>query len=231
MASILITGANRGLGLEYARQYAEDGWRVFGTCRHPAESQDLQALAASHEDLSVHRLDVTSAESVKAIGWELEGQSIDVLINNAGIYLEKYEGPPLGAIRYDDWLHSFETNTLGAVRVTEGLIDQLERGERRLVVVMSSHMGSIADIEAPGSYYYRSSKAALNAAMQGLSVALRPLGIGVLILHPGGVKTRMGPREGIDTERSVHGLRKVIAEFTPEDSGRFIKYDGTEMPW
>jgi NAD(P)-dependent dehydrogenase (short-subunit alcohol dehydrogenase family) len=231
MPNILITGANRGLGLEYTRQYAEEGWRVFATCRRPTEADALQALADEHRAVSIHRLDVTCAESVKAIGWELENEPIDILLNNAGIYLEKYEGPALGAIRYDDWLHTLETNTLGAVRVTEGLIDHLERGERRLVVVMSSHMGSIADIEAPGSYYYRSSKAALNAAMQGLAVALRPKGIGVLLVHPGGVKTRMGPRDGIDAEQSVRGLREIIAGFTPEDSGRFIKYDGSEMPW
>jgi NAD(P)-dependent dehydrogenase (short-subunit alcohol dehydrogenase family) len=96
---------------------------------------------------------------------------------------------------------------------------------------MSSHMGSITDIHDPGSYYYRSSKAALNAAMQGIAVALQPRGVGVLQLHPGWVSTRMGGSGGISVEESVHGLRKVIDAFTLDDSGRFIQYDGTELPW
>jgi NAD(P)-dependent dehydrogenase (short-subunit alcohol dehydrogenase family) len=155
---------------------------------------------------------------------------LDVLINNAGIYLEKGT-PALGGLRYEDWLRTFEINTLGAVRMTEALLENVARSNQRLIVAISSHMGSIADIQSPGSYYYRSSKAALNAAMQGLAIALRPGGIGVLLLHPGWVRTRMGGRGGISPEESVRGMRKIIEEFTLEDSGRFIKYDGTGLPW
>jgi NAD(P)-dependent dehydrogenase (short-subunit alcohol dehydrogenase family) len=229
---ILISGSNRGLGLELARQYAEDGWRVYATCRHPAEAAELRDLAALHTNLSIHRLDVTRAQDLRAIAWELEGVALDVLFNNAGIYLEEdYDRPMLGAVRYQDWLATFEVNTLGAVRLTEALLASLARGERPLVATMTSHMGSIADIDRPGSHYYRSSKEALNAAMKGLAQELRPKGVGVLLLHPGGVRTRMGPRDGIACRDSVHGLRRLIDGFELKDTGRFLRFDGAEMPW
>ena len=231
MNSVLITGSNRGIGLEFARQYAQSGWRVFGTCRRPAEAAELHELAGQHPGLSVHRLDVTVPEDIRAIAWELEGMPLDVLINNAGVYIEKGT-PELGGLRYEDWLRTFEINTLGGVKMTEALLENVARGDKRLITTISSHMGSIADIQSPGSYYYRSSKAALNATMQGLAVALRPRGIGILLLHPGWVRTRMGGSDAIiSSEESVRGMRKIIDEFTLENSGRFIQYDGTELPW
>jgi NAD(P)-dependent dehydrogenase (short-subunit alcohol dehydrogenase family) len=231
MPNILISGANRGIGLEFARQYAEANWRVLATCRHPAEAVALQELA-TRENVTVHRLDVTRPDDICDIAWNVRDTPIDVLLNNAGVYLEwHYLGPELGAIRYDDWLRTIEVNTFGAVRLTEKLYPNVERSKRRLVAVVTSHMGSIADIDSPGSYYYRSSKAALNAAMQGLARALLPRGVGVLLLHPGGVKTRMGPADGISPEQSVRGMRGIIERFDPVDSGCFIRYDGTLMPW
>lgn len=230
MASILITGSNRGIGLEFVRQYVRDGWRVFATCRRPAEADELHELATQYASLSIHRLDVTVPEDIRAIAWELEDTPLDILLNNAGVYIEKGT-PELGGLRYDDWLRTFAINTLGAVRMTEALLDNLDRSDKRLVATMSSHMGSIADIHDPGSYYYRSSKAALNAAMQGLAVALQAKGVGVLLLHPGWVSTRMGGRGGISAQDSVRGLRKIIDAFTLKDSGRFIQYDGKELPW
>jgi NAD(P)-dependent dehydrogenase (short-subunit alcohol dehydrogenase family) len=228
--NILITGSNRGLGLEWARQYAYDDWRVFATCRHPAEAGILQELAEEQKTVSIHRLDVTVQEDIRALRWELEGEPIDILLSNAGVYLEKGQ-PQCGYLSYEDWDRTFEVNTIGAARIVEAFVDNVALSQKRLVVAISSHMGSIADIGSPGSYYYRSSKAALNAAMQGLSVELKPRGIGVLILHPGGVKTRMGPPHGISPEESVRGMRAVIERFTLDDTGRFVRYDGTEMPW
>lgn len=228
--SVLITGGNRGIGLEFVRQYALDGWRVYATCRRPAEAEDLRLLVRNHERISLHRLDITIREDIKAISWELEDRPLDLLINNAGVYLEKND-VTLGGIRYDDWLRTFEVNTLGAVRITETFTDNLAADGGGLVAVLSSHMGSIADIQSPGSYYYRSSKAALNAAMEGVSVALREIGVGVQILHPGGVATRMGPGGGISTEESVRGMRRILQEFTMKQSGSFLRYDETELPW
>ena len=231
MPNVLITGANRGIGLELARQYREAGWRVFATCRHPAEAADLQELAHS-DTVSIHRLDVTSVDDIYDIAWEMRDTPVDVLLNNAGVYLEwNYLGPELGAIRYDDWMRTLEVNTIGAVRLTEKLFPNVKNSDRRLVVTITSHMGSIADIDSPGSYYYRSSKAALNAAMQGLAEALKRHGIGVLLLHPGGVKTRMGPADGISARESVQGMRRIIDSFDMADTGSFIRFDGTVMPW
>jgi NAD(P)-dependent dehydrogenase (short-subunit alcohol dehydrogenase family) len=231
MQSILITGSNRGLGLEWARQYAEDGWRVFATCRHPAEAEALHNLAKAYETLSIHRLDVTVPEDIRAMCWELEEEPIDILLSNAGIYLEKGQAE-FGSLCYHDWARTFEVNTMGTLRVTECLVDNVAKSQKRLIVAVSSHMGSIADIEDPGSYYYRSSKAALNAAMQGLASKLKPRGIGVLILHPGGVRTRMGPRRGVTPEESVRGMRRLVEAFElKKDTGTFVRYDGVLMPW
>jgi NAD(P)-dependent dehydrogenase (short-subunit alcohol dehydrogenase family) len=230
LPSLFITGGNRGLGLEWVRQYAQEGWRVYASCRHPAEAKALQQLAERHTSLSIHRLDVTKADDVRAIIWEMEAKPIDLLICNAGVYLEKGR-PEFGCLRYSEWDETFEVNTKGAVRVIEALVENVAQSQKKLIAVISSHMGSITDIQSPGSYYYRSSKAALNAAIQGLSVELQPQGIGVLILHPGGVKTRMGPRHGISPEESVAGMRSIIEKFRLADTGRFFRYDGQEMPW
>jgi NAD(P)-dependent dehydrogenase (short-subunit alcohol dehydrogenase family) len=228
---MLITGANRGLGLEWTRQYAEEGWRVFATCRHPAEARSLRGLAEKHENLSIHRLDVTSSEEIRALSWKLEEEPVDVLMGNAGVYLEKNIAE-FGSLCYHDWLRTLEVNTMGTVRVSERFLENVARSEKRLIVAVSSHMGSIADIQDPGSYYYRSSKAALNAVMQGLAAKLKPRGVGVLLLHPGGVNTRMGPSHGITTEESVRGMRRVLEGFRLDrDTGTFVKYDGTPMPW
>lgn len=231
MPNILITGSNRGIGLELTRQYAQAGWRVFATCRHPAEADQLRQLSNQHPLITIHRVDVTVMEDIKAITLELKDTALDILFNNAGIFLEEdYRLPALGGIRYDHWLRTFDVNTLGAVRMTEALLGNVAMSNKRLIAVMTSHMGSIEDIDMEGSYYYRSSKAALNAAMQGLSAAVRPHQVGILLLHPGAVNTRMSPG-GISPEKSVNGLRRIIDEFSFSDSGSFIKHDGTPMPW
>ncbi len=230
MKSVLITGSNRGIGLEWVRQYAADGWRVFATCRHPAEADDLREIKRNNSNVTIHRCDVTLREDVRALVWELENDRIDVLISNAGVYLEK-GAPEFGCLRYEEWVRTLQVNTLGSVRIIEALVNNVALSDKKLIAVVSSHMGSIADINSAGNYYYRSSKAALNAVMQGLSWELKPMGVGVLILHPGGVKTRMGPRDGIPAEESVRGMRGIIDRFTMADSGRFVRYDNVEMPW
>ncbi|HUW29303.1 MAG TPA: SDR family oxidoreductase [Sulfuriferula sp.] len=228
---VLITGANRGLGLEWARQYAEAGWRVYASCRRPEEAEHLKALAGRHPRVSAHRLDVTDSEQLRTLQLDLEEARIDVLLNNAGVYLDKFMGD-FGGIDYEVWLRTFAVNTLGAVRVSEAFIGQVARSEKKLVVAITSHMGSIAEITAPGNYAYRSSKAALNAAMKGLSHALAQRGIGVLLLHPGWVKTRMGgPDATLTPEQSVRGMRTLVESFKPEMNGRFFRYNGIEIPW
>ena len=231
MPSILITGSNRGLGLEWSRQYALAGWRVIATCRYPELADDLRRLAEGHESLTIHRLDVTRADHIQTLVDDLQDRPIDVLLNNAGVYHEKFL--PLDTPHdYSVWAQTFQVNTMAALQITKALVKNLRRGEKRLVVAISSQMGSVAEIDAPGSYYYRSSKTALNAVMKGLSLELRPLDIGVLILHPGWVRTRMGgPDAPLLPEDSVRGMRSLVDGFTLADTGRFFRYDGTEIPW
>lgn len=232
MATVLVTGSNRGLGLEWVRQYAAEGWRVYATCRQPTEAGELRALADREKEIRILRLDVTKPDEINALAVELIKEPIDVLVNNAGVYLEKFMEVGLRRLRYEDWEYTFQVNTLGAVRVTEALQEHVARSEKRLVVVISTHMASIADIAAPGAYYYRSTKAALNAVMEGLTHELRPKGVGVLILHPGWVRTRMGGEgTSLMPPESVRGMRSLVEEFTLAESGRFFRYDGVEMPW
>lgn len=227
---VLITGSNRGIGLEFVRQYLENGWSVYATCRRPAEADTLQTLSEIHSELSIHRLDVTLQEDICNICRELNGIPLDVLINNAGVYLDK-SSPGLDCIHYDDWRRTFEVNTLGTVRIIEALADNIARSEKKLVVVLSSHMGGTADNDAAGSYCYRSSKAALNAAMQGISVELKKRLVGVQILYPGGAMTRMGPENGIPPRQSVLGMRQIIDHFSLEQTGTFLRYNGEKMAW
>jgi NAD(P)-dependent dehydrogenase (short-subunit alcohol dehydrogenase family) len=230
MPSVLVTGSNRGIGLEWCRQYADADWRVFATCRHPEAAGELHALAQKHPQLTVHRLDVTRPESVHALRAELHSAPIDVLVNNAGVYLEKYA--PIAALHFDQWQQTLEVNTFGPLRVTEALADLVAASHRKLVVTLSSHMGAIADISVAGDTYYRSSKAALNAAMKGLSYALGERGIGVLLLHPGWVKTRMGGEDApLSAAESVAAMRKRVDTFRMDMSGRFYRYDGGGIPW
>ena len=232
MASVLVTGSNRGLGFEWVRQYAAEGWRVYATCRHPSEAGDLQEVASKQTNISIHRMDVTKPDEVNAVAVELLNESVDIVINNAGVYFEKYAPVVLKQLRYEDWEYAFRVNTMGAVRLSEAFLGHLARSEKRLVVAISTHMGSITDIQNLGDYYYRSSKAALNATMKGLANELKPQGIGVLILHPGWVRTRMGGSStSLLPPESVHGMRGLIERFTLEDTGRFLRYDGVEMPW
>lgn len=232
METVLITGSSRGLGLEWVKQLAAAGWRIHATCRHPAEAEGLKALAKAHPRVTVHRLDVTQQDEIQGLAMVLEGEAIDVVINNAGVYFEKLLPDVLGSFRFRDWETTLRVNTIGAVRVTEAFIEHVARSRRRLIVAITSHMGSIAEIESAGSYYYRSSKAALNAAMKGLSLELKPRGMGVLLLHPGWVQTRMGGSAApLLASDSVAGMRLLIERFTLADTGRFLRYNGTEIPW
>ena len=232
MHRVLITGSNRGLGLEWVRQCAGREWRVFATCRDPDSAVDLQDLADQDSSVSLHPLDVTDASQIDDLTESLRDERIDLLVNNAGVYFERWGKDPVGHIRYDQWEETFRVNTLGPMRVTEALLVHLNRGERPLVLAITSHMGSIADIDSPRDYAYRSSKAALNAAIHGVAHELKPRGIGVLLLHPGWVRTRMGGASApIGPEESVRGMLAFVDCYEPNLSGGFFRYDGTRMPW
>lgn len=232
MRRVLITGSNRGLVLEWVRQCAGRGGRVFATCRDPDAAVELRGLADQASSVSIHRLDVTDASQIGQLAPDLGDETIDLLVNNAGVYFERWGRDPVGSICCDDWVETFQVNTLGPVRVSEASLAPLARGERPLVLAITSHMGSIADIDAPRDYAYRSSKAALNAARHGLAHELNARGIGVLLLHPGWVRTRMGGSSApVSPEASVRGMLSLVDRYEPKLSGSFLRFDGARMPW
>ena len=227
MSVVLITGANRGLGLEFARQYAAEGWQVLATVREPDRAEALAALPGA---VTLLPLEVASADSVAALAEQLEGQPVDVLINNAGIYGPHGDRP--GTFDYVAWQQVLVTNTLGPLRVTEALLPNLRAGRQKKIIAISSLMGSMTDNTGGGSYAYRSSKAGLNAAMKSLGIDLKREGFIVAILNPGWVRTDMGgPAAPLEARNSIAGMRRVIDRLTEEDSGRFLNHDGHELPW
>jgi NAD(P)-dependent dehydrogenase (short-subunit alcohol dehydrogenase family) len=229
--TVLVTGANRGLGLEFAGQYAADGWRVLAACRDPGAAVDLNRLAAeSGGRIAVITLDVSDLASVRAAAQALAGTPIDLLINNAGVGSPR--GQKLGALDYAAWARVLDVNTLGPMRVTEAFLDHLAAGSGKKVVTITSGMGSIADNGSGGSYAYRSSKAAVNMVVKSLSLDLAPRGITCIVMNPGWVRTDMGgPGGKISPQESIAGMRKVIAKLKPADTGKFFNYDGGSYPW
>ncbi|MDQ7005678.1 MAG: SDR family oxidoreductase [Acidobacteriota bacterium] len=230
MPTVLVTGASRGLGFEFVRQYAAEGWRVVATCRRPEAAERLGALASrSPGSVSLHSLDVASPAAITDLAAELGETAIDLLINNAGVYPPAL---PLGQIDYPAWEQAFRVNTLAPVRMVEAFLPALARARAPRVANITSKMGSIADNTSGGSYAYRASKTALNMVTANLAHDLRERGITVLGLHPGWVATAMGGAGApLDVETSVAGMRRVIAAAKSAHSGRFLAYDGSEIPW
>ena len=229
--TVLITGANRGLGLEFSRQYAEAGWRVIAACRSPVGAKELALLADEYSSVQIEALDVADFAEIDVLAEQLGDEAIDVLINNAGVYGDT-AAHGFGQLDYQVWAATLQVNTLAPLKMAEAFLPHLERGDDRLIATVSSLMGSVTDNTSGGSLVYRSSKAGLNAAMKSLSIDLRPRNIGVLILHPGWVRTDMGGENAlIDAEESVTGMRQQIKSFNIAQTGQFIKYDGTVMPW
>lgn len=232
MPTLVISGANRGLGLEFVSQYLNAGWDVYAGCRKPEQATELNKLSgqASKGTLYVMPLDVTDAQSRQRFCGAVGNQTVDLLINNAGTYGPK--GTPLGDVDEAEWARVFATNTISPLKMTEALLPNLRAATAAKVVNISSKMGSMDDNGSGGLYMYRSSKAALNAVSKSMSIDLRNDGISVANLHPGWVLTDMGgPNALIDAQTSVAGMRQVIDSLTPEQSGQFIAYDGAAIPW
>jgi len=231
MSTVLITGANRGLGFEFARQYTNEGFRVFAACRNPAAADALRQLEQSSKGLlSIISMDVTDAESVGKAAAQLKDGAIDVLINNAGI--GGAAGQTTGNVDYKSWAHVLDVNTMSPLRVLESFIEPIARSERKLAVTITSGLGSIADNKTGGSLGYRSSKAAVNMAMRSAAIDLVPRGITCVLIQPGWVRTEMGgPKAPLSPQESVEAMRRLIENFGPKDSGKFYSYKGHECPW
>ena len=227
MPSVMITGCSRGIGVEFVRQYAADGWTVYATVR---DAERAEALLSLRGEVVVLELDVADPASVAILAERMRGTPIDLLINNAGVY-----GPRnlmVGNVPYPVWQDVFAVNVLGPMRVIEAFIDHLRLGTQKKIVALSSKMGSIADNTSGGTYIYRSSKAALNATIKSVALDLKPEGFCVAVLHPGWVRTEMGGANAlIEPRESVTGMRRVIDAMAPQTTGRFHNYDGKEIPW
>ena len=220
MKHVVITGANRGIGLELARHYKSEGWRVTGVCRET--SPELEMVA----EQVVAGIDVTSKECVDRLVEALHGQVIDLLINNAGLLQDEH----LGSIDFDSIRTQMEINAYAPLRISEALLPNLKAGSK--IANITSRMGSIADNDSGGRYGYRASKAAFNAIGRSMAIDLKKSGVAVAQLHPGFVKTRMVNFGGLITpEESVAGLVKRIEALDLENSGSFWHCNGEELPW
>jgi len=242
MPTLLITGANRGLGFEFVRQFLGDGWDVIASCRNPDKADELTALGQDHGDrLTVETMDVNEDKSVYGLADRLADRPIDLLINNAGMVDKEaygsgaYEGhddPDPKNYDFDQWLDVIKTNLMSPARVTAAFRPHLERSTNPIAVMVGSTLSSIELTRDPGRYSYRTSKAALNSLMRSMGAWLKTRGITCLTISPGWTRTEMGgPKAKNSVEQSVAGVREVIAGITPEDAGKFYNFDGSEIPW
>jgi NAD(P)-dependent dehydrogenase (short-subunit alcohol dehydrogenase family) len=222
--TVLVTGANRGIGLEYARQFADRGYTVIGTARDPGAASELRAITER-----VEALDVADAVSVAALAKRLDGVPIDILINNAGV--GGFDDDDLASVDFDAMQKTFAVNAFGPLRVTQALLPNLRQGQRKLVIGMSSQLGSI-ERSTGRMYAYRASKTALNQFNKIIASELGPQGFVFTVLHPGWVQTEMGGANATLTpEESVRGLIAVIEKLGADDNGRFYDYQGKTIPW
>jgi NAD(P)-dependent dehydrogenase (short-subunit alcohol dehydrogenase family) len=222
---VLITGASRGLGYELARQYAADGWKVIGTVRNAQGKAVVEKLGAE-----AHTADVADRKSISRVAARLKGVPIDVLVCNAGMHGPK--DVPLGKLDYSIWEEVLRVNVLGAAAVVEALVENVAASERRVIVMISSRMGSIGDSRGGGEYLYPSSKAALNMLAKTLAIDLAHRGVTVVSISPGWVRTDMGGKDApLAPETSIRGVRKVIDGLSLEKSGKFFNHDGSAIAW
>ncbi|WP_346836947.1 SDR family oxidoreductase [Microbulbifer sp. SAOS-129_SWC] len=228
--TVLITGCNRGLGLEMTRQFADDGWQVLACCRNVPGASELRALEEKFRHVRLFELDVTDYDEMSALAKSLWDQPIDILLNNAGSYGPK--GVAFGQVDLDEWRRVLECNTIAPYKLAETFYRNVADSQRKVMAIISSKVGSIADNSSGGGYIYRTSKTAVNQVVKSLSVDLHDRGVSVLALHPGWVKTDMGgPNALISVEDSVAGLKKLLLDTDLAHSGRFYNYDGSEIPW
>ena len=228
MPSVLISGASRGIGVELARAYAADGWRVHACCRRPERADELRRSLAGR-DAHLHRLDVTDASDIADLAAALESDAIDLLINNAGIFGGEQD---FGAVDYDSWEQVWRTNVIAPCRVAEAFVPHVAASGQRCMAFVSSISGSIASVGRGGGYIYQSSKTGLNMVVVNLARDLAGRGITVLALHPGWVRTDMGGTNApVSPQESIAGMRQVSAESGPKLSGTLLDFRGEHLPW
>ena len=228
--SILITGTNRGIGLEFVKHYLKNNEKVIATCRNRNSAKDLLELENTTNNLSLLKLDVSKPNSIDEFTSKIANQPIDTFINNAGVF-----GPrniEFGNFNAKEWLDVFNINTIAPLLITQKILKNLRLGKNKKLAFISSKVGSIEDNTGGGMYIYRTSKTALNQVIKSLSIDLKEENFIAVALHPGWVQTDMGgPNALIDTKTSVKGMAKVIDNLAPKNSGKFYNYDGSPIPW
>jgi NAD(P)-dependent dehydrogenase (short-subunit alcohol dehydrogenase family) len=237
-ATVLITGSNAGIGLEFAKQYAAAGWTVIATHRHSTTPDTLEELGRQYKTVRAEKMDVTRAEEVKQLAEKLKDLPIDVLINNAAVYADNndWSTQEFGKLDFELGMTMMAINALGPLLVSEAFVHQVTASEQKKIIsITSTHASITQPISGSGAIFYRGSKAALNREMRVVADTLKPQGVIVVVLHPGAVHTerQTAPKHPvqIDADFSVRHMRKTIAGLTLRDTGHFLRYDGKTEPW
>jgi NAD(P)-dependent dehydrogenase (short-subunit alcohol dehydrogenase family) len=227
MPTVVVTSASRGIGREFVRQYAADGWKVIAACRHPESvDHDLRAMGSAVRPIA---MDVTDLAAVEAVAREDQGP-VDLLLNTAGVTGHGGDGP--GEVNYGEWARILDVNAMGPIRVLDAFADRLAAAGKAKAVTLTSGLGSIGDAGSGSSLMYRTSKAAVNMAMRARSFTLAPRRITVVVMNPGWVKTDMGGAgAAISPEESVAAMRRIIDGLTLEETGSFLNWRGGGYPW
>jgi NAD(P)-dependent dehydrogenase (short-subunit alcohol dehydrogenase family) len=227
MPTVMITGANRGLGLEFTKQYAADGWTVIATCRDPFAPGELATIEG---DIQVHGLEVANHPQVDKLANDLRGTAIDVLLNNAGMFGPR--GVVAESVDFAAWEEVQRVNVFAPLKIATAFAGHVAASDEKKIVCISSIMASIECTTAGSEYIYRSTKTALNMAMRVFANDPASQGATIAMFHPGWVQTDMGGTGAdIDAVTSITNLRRSIAGLTSADSGKFFNYDGTSLPW
>lgn len=238
MPTVLVTGANRGIGLEFTRQYASEGWDVIACCRNPDGAKQLIELAGQYDGhVRLETVDLDNHATIEALAEKYAEHPIDVLINNAATVqprdpnMEQIYRQQFGTIDYDAWAQVFRINTMGAAKMAESFVGSLKLGSQKKLVSVSSSMGSI-ELNLTPVYLYNSSKAALNRVVSMMAVDLKKEDIIAVSFCPGHVKTDLGgPTAAVTVDESVGGMRSLIAGLTMKDTGTYTRYNGETVPW
>jgi NAD(P)-dependent dehydrogenase (short-subunit alcohol dehydrogenase family) len=231
MATVLVTGSNKGIGFELVKEFSANGWDIIACCRKPKKADDLQNLTKNNKNIEIHKLDVEDFAGIDNLAEQLKNRSIDVLINNAGDYGNK-DGQYFGNVDYKSWKQTFKINTQAPIKMGEAFITQIEKSGKKILATITSMMGSISLNDNGNEIIYRSTKGAANMALKCAANVLKEKGITVLILHPGWVKTDMGgPDAPVLPVESAKGLFNVITNADINKTGNFITYNGELLPW
>lgn len=226
MKTALITGANRGIGLEFVRQLKEKGYYILGTCRHPETATELNTLADE-----VFQLDVTNDNDIATLKQKLNNRPIDLLVNNAGISGE--QGVTVGNIDRENFINVINVNCIGVVKISDALLPNLQASIDKNILVISSRMGSVSDNERGRSYAYRASKTALHSVMRSFAIDVKDKGVHVMLIHPGWVKTNMGGSDAlVDVQTSVAGmLKQADKHLSQSHADALHRFDGEMIAW